>query len=185
MGRADEGPRPFDLRHLDLAPGEAREFEHPVEVGDVRIGGQRYTPVPAVPTARVEVSQSASGWHFRLRVEAAYRGSCWRCLEEAQVPLRADVRDFAAFGRGAAGAPFDEDLDCEYLDGESLDIAAMARDALVELLPSTILCRPECAGLCPSCGANLNIGPCGCDPPSSDGRWEALREIAERLGSDG
>jgi len=180
MGRQEEGPRPFDLRSLDLAPGEAREFEYPVEIGDVFIGGQRYTTVPAGPVATVEVSQSASGWHFRLRVATELVGSCWRCLGEARVPLAADVRDFAAFGR-PPGVPFDEDLDCEYLNGDAFDITGMARDALIELLPATILCREDCAGLCPTCGADLNAGPCGCPPPPSDSRWAALQEIAERL----
>ena len=180
MGRQEEGPRPFDLRGLDLAPGEARQFDHPVDVGDVVIGGQRYSPVPAVPVAAVEVSQSASGWHFRMRVAAEFTGSCWRCLGEARVPLAADVRDFAAFGRGS-GSAFDEDLDCEYLDGEELDITGMARDALIELLPATILCREDCAGLCPTCGADLNAGPCECPPERFDGRWAGLEEIARRL----
>jgi uncharacterized protein len=93
------------------------------------------------------------------------------------------VRDYAAYDRPHGGA-YDEDLDCEYLSGEDLDVAAMARDALVDLLPARILCREDCLGLCPRCGVDLNAGPCDCPPAEPDSRWSALQEIAERLKAD-
>lgn len=183
MTRRDDAPSTVDLRALELAPGEARELSLPVPVGDVVIGEQAYCAEPPEPVARVEVSQSASGWHFRVRARADLVGACWRCLEPARVALAADTRDFQAFGR-PAGAPYDEDLDCEYLEGEVLDAGAMARDALIDLLPATILCRPDCAGLCPTCGTDLNVGTCDCPADLPDARWDALREVAERLRHD-
>lgn len=183
MSRHDDGPRPFDLRTLELTPGQAREFELPVPVEDVVLAGQRYVAQPREPVARFEASQSSSGWHFRVRIAAELVGPCWRCLGEARVPLAADVRDYAAYDRPHSDA-YDEDLDCEYLSGEDLDVAAMARDALVDLLPARILCRDDCAGLCPTCGVDLNTGTCSCPPEAPDGRWAGLQEIAERLKAD-
>lgn len=176
----ERGHEPLDLRTLDLAPGEARELEVPLAIGPLVIGGEPYRTEPAEPAGRLEVSQSASGRHFRLRFAAGLVGPCWRCLAESRIHLRPDVRDYAAFGR-AAHAPWDEDLDCEYLEGDALDVSAMARDALVDLVPPTILCREECAGLCPTCGADLNAGSCSCPPPAGDSRWDALRDLASRL----
>ena len=49
--------------------------------------------------------------------------------------------------------------------------------ALLVALPLKPLCREDCAGLCPQCGANLNEGPCGCEPDTEDDRWAALREL--------
>jgi uncharacterized protein len=60
----------------------------------------------------------------------------------------------------------------------------MARDALVDLLPARILCRQDCAGLCPTCGVDLNAGPCSCPPAATDSRWAALQQIAERLKAE-
>lgn len=151
-------------------------------LGDLTVGGQVYAIAPAELPVRVEIAQSASGWHFRLRTEADVVGPCWRCLSEARIALTVDVRDFAAFGRDSS-TPYDEDLDCEYLDGDALDVVTMARDALLDLLPAAILCRESCAGLCPTCGADLNAGGCECPPPPTDNRWEALRALGERLGS--
>jgi uncharacterized protein len=182
MARHDDMSRPLDLRSLELAPGEARELELDVPVEDVIIAGQRYASDPPAPRVRLEITQTSSGWHFRLRTSAAMVGPCWRCLNEATIHLEADVREYAAFDR-PKGAAFDEDLDSEYLDGEALDVVAMTRDALVDLLPPAILCRAECAGLCPSCGADLNLGPCDCPPAPPDSRWAGLAEIARRLES--
>lgn len=183
MGRRDEVSHAFDLRALELTPGQAREFAVPIPVGDIVLAGQHYVPDPAEPVSRVEASMSSSGWHFRMCVETELSGPCWRCLERATIPLNADVRDYSAFER-AGEADYDEDLDCEYLHGESLDVVAMARDALIDLLPARILCREDCQGLCPTCGAALNDGPCACPPPAPDSRWAALAEVAERLNTD-
>ena len=82
-------------------------------------------------------------------------------------------------------APFDEDLDCAYLVRERLDVSAWLRDVLVEAMPARILCRDDCPGLCPTCGASLATGACGCPPPPADSRWEALGALAERLREEG
>ena len=60
-------------------------------------------------------------------------------------------------------------------------MATWARDAVAEAVPATLLCRADCAGLCPHCGTNLNEGSCDCEEDTSDPRWDALREVAERL----
>jgi uncharacterized protein len=155
----------------------------PVAVEPVVLGGQRYETSPETPEARVDVSASASGRAFRLRARAMLVGPCWRCLEEARLPLAADAREFAAANR-PPDAPFDEDLDCAYLEREKLDVSTWLRDVLVEAMPARILCRDDCPGLCPTCGASLAGGPCGCEPPAADPRWEALEAIAARLRAE-
>lgn len=184
MARHADEPKTYDLRSLELGPGIARDFHSPVTLGELVIGDEKYHTDPAELDTQVEVSQSLSGWHFRLRLDAALVGPCWRCLEDARLDLKVDSRDFAAFGRNARDG-YDEDLDCEYLDGESLDIVSMTRDALIDLVPPRILCRDDCSGLCPNCGKNLNDGPCGCAPAPADSRWSGLAELAERLKESG
>ncbi len=182
MGRREDNELSFDLRTLELGPGEAREVTLPIPVSELVFSDEKYVPTPAEPEGQLQVTQSSSGWHFRLQVSTTFRGPCWRCLETAVLELAADVRDFHAFGRGS-NADYDEDLDCEYLDGDSLGVAAMARDALIDLFPATIVCRDDCAGLCPNCGANRNSAPCTCIPDTVDSRWAGLDEIAKRLSS--
>jgi uncharacterized protein len=171
----------IDLRALELSPGAAADVRLPVPVEPMRLGGQPYRVDPQAPEARVDVSSSASGRAFRLRAAGELVGPCFRCLEEARSPLSVDAREFAAANR-PPGAPFDDDLDCAYLERERLDVSAWLRDALAEELPATILCREDCPGLCPTCGASLAAGPCGCPPAAPDSRWGALAALAARLG---
>ncbi len=171
---------PLDLQALELRAGEAMRCTIAVPDSDVTIGGQQYRLAVDGGAATLDVTHAHTGWHLRLRAAGAIAGPCWRCLEPAGVRLDTDLSEFGRFDR-PAGAPFDEDLDSEYLDGHELDAVAMARDGLLDGLPATILCREGCAGLCPTCGARRDEGPCDCPPPPSDSRWDALRDIAARL----
>ncbi|MEW6582060.1 MAG: DUF177 domain-containing protein [Actinomycetota bacterium] len=180
----DRDPVVVDLRALDVASGAGRRIDLDVPVDDLSIAGQAYRVTPGEVPVRLDVSRSPSGWLFRLRLAAEVHGPCFRCLGDARVPLAIDTREFAATGR-TEDAPFDEDLDSEYLEGERLHVATWARDAIVEAIPDVITCRADCAGICPTCGADLNAGPCGCPPaPAGDPRWGPLAGLAERLRAE-
>jgi uncharacterized protein len=169
-----------DLRALDLAPGAAARLRVPVPPVRLRLGGQDYRVEPETPAVHLDVTRSLTGLHLRLRAAAELVGPCWRCLEEARAPIEIDVSEMAAEGR-PAHAPFDDDLDSVYVEGDALDLAQWFRDAVAEAVPASIVCREDCAGLCPICGANRNDGDCGCAPEEVDRRWEPLRALAERL----
>ena len=61
--------------------------------------------------------------------------------------------------------------------GEELDLEAWARDALALALPTQLTCRPDCAGLCPQCGANLNEDPSHTHEKEPDVRWSKLSDL--------
>jgi uncharacterized protein len=178
-----EAVETIDLRALDLAPGSDTRRRVRVPAVQLRLGGQDYRVEPPEPEVELRISRSLSGVHLRLRTEVELVGPCWRCLEEARVRLAVESEEFAAEGR-PTDAPFDEDLDSAYVDALRLDVAGWARDAIAEAVPATILCREDCAGLCPTCGANRNAGDCGCVVVETDPRWDALRELSERLSRD-
>ncbi|WP_228430478.1 YceD family protein [Baekduia soli] len=78
-------------------------------------------------------------------------------------------------GRPAGEGP---ELDSPYVDGEVIDVGAWTRDSLALGLPAQILCRPDCLGLCPECGVDLNTAEPGhAHEKAPDPRWAALREI--------
>lgn len=170
----------LDLRALDLAPGAAERLRLRVPPVALRSGGSDYVTEPASPEVDVELARSLSGLHLRLRAAVELRGPCWRCLGDARVPLPIDAAEFQAEGR--EGAEFDEDLDSAYVEGDRVDVALWVRDSIAEAVPATILCRDDCAGLCPLCGGDRNVAHCDCAVVETDPRWDALREIAERLG---
>ena len=80
----------------------------------------------------------------------------------------------AAHARSGEG----EDLDSPYVADEALDLAAWARDAFALAAPVKVLCRDDCAGLCPVCAADLNeAGPGHRHERAPDSRWAKLREL--------
>ena len=75
----------------------------------------------------------------------------------------------------------DEQMTTPYLADGTLDVSGWARDAVALALPDKILCRPDCAGLCPVCGKNRNRETCACESTWVDPRFEALRELKKQL----
>ena len=103
-------------------------------------------------------------------VGTAWEGECRRCLQTARGNVRAEVREI--YRPHPPGEPADEET--YPLGADHLDLRPLARDAILLALPVAPLCRPDCAGLCPSCGADLNVDRCDCPPARSDLRWAAL-----------
>jgi uncharacterized protein len=162
----------LDLASLRLAPGEGRRRELEVTIEPFELGGEHYTAEPARVAVQLEVSRMVgNGYALRLRFAAALAGPCMRCLAPAAPTIEVDAREVDRPGGG-------EELSSPYIEDEVLDLAAWARDALALSMPVQVLCRPDCAGLCPQCAANLNeTGPEHRHEREPDPRWAKLREL--------
>jgi uncharacterized protein len=161
----------FDVGQLRLSSGEGRRLELDIPVDDFDFGGQRYAVPGGQVHATLDVSHTTTGYSLRLLFDAALQGPCMRCLEEAGHGVEVDAREVDQPGGG-------EELSSPYLDEDQLDVKAWARDALALALPTQIVCREDCLGLCAICGENLNqAGPDHAHEPEPDPRWAALREL--------
>jgi uncharacterized protein len=161
----------FDLGRLSLSPGEGRRLDLRVRLDDFAFGGQSYAVEPNEVPVRVDVSRmTGHGYALRLRFEADVGGPCMRCLGAAQPSFAVDAREVNQPGGG-------DELDSPYVTvQEELDLHAWARDALALALPAQIVCRDDCAGLCPVCGEDLNENPHEHER-EPDPRWAKLREL--------
>ncbi len=97
---------------------------------------------------------------------APWRGECRRCLRPIEGEVDTTVEELFMTEP--------EEGEAYPIAGDHIDLEPMAREAVVLGLPLAPLCRPDCKGLCPVCGADLNQGPCGCPEPEADPRWAAL-----------
>lgn len=134
------------------------------------LGGDRYEVQPALTQAELDVSRTTGGGYaLRLRFEAGLEGPCMRCLGSAAPVVAVDSREVSQPS---------EELDSPYLDGEVIDLRSWAHDALALALPTKLLCRPDCPGLCPICGADLNAaGQDHRHEQEPDPRWAKLSEL--------
>jgi uncharacterized protein len=162
----------FDLGRLKLTSGEGRRLELDVEIEPFELGGEEYRVTPTLIPAVLDVSRTTGeGYALRLRFAAALEGPCMRCLGPAAPAYAIDVREISQPGEV-------DELDSPYVAMQVLDLGAWARDALALALPTQVLCRPDCAGLCAICGEDLNAaGPDHAHEPEPDPRWAKLSEI--------
>jgi uncharacterized protein len=165
-----------DLRTLRLRPGEVRTETIDVGLEPFVLGGQRYDAVPASIPVELEIAQASGATVFDMRLQAHLSGACMRCLGFAEVSRSVRAREFHDFD-----APASDELHSEYVANEHLQLSAWARDAVALELPEQILCREDCAGLCPVCGKDLNVEPHEHSEREPDPRWAALAELRDEL----
>jgi uncharacterized protein len=166
----------LSLRQIRLRSGEEYRDTKDVELGSFELGGQRYLPVPGTVPADLAITRASTGTVFALSFRARIHGPCYRCLADAVIDLPISAREYQATNPGDS-----EELRTPYLEDDNLDLSGWARDALALALPDKILCRPDCAGLCPMCGRDLNVEPHEHDESEGDPRWSALAELRDRL----
>lgn len=166
----------FNLRAVKLRSGEEYRDEQEIELEPIRLGGQRYLPVPDTISAELAITRASTGTVFELGFVGRLHGPCFRCLNETAVEERIAAREYQATNPGES-----DELRTPYLEESQLDLSSWARDALILALPAKILCRPDCAGLCPVCGKDLNEEPHTHEETQTDSRWAALAELKDRL----
>jgi uncharacterized protein len=163
----------FDLRKLRLRSGDQARERVEIELEPLVLGGQTYEPAPNPVTADLTVTRASSGTVLELVFDVTLEGPCFRCLQDAKLPLSLDLREYQAT------KPEGDEEETEYLDDDRLDLSAWTHDAIALALPDKILCRDDCAGLCPVCGKDLNAEPHEHVEESVDPRWEKLSQLRE------
>jgi len=157
----------LDLRPAELGLPELRALA-PVEVAG--------TLAPAAPNFVLEA-------RLRYRLTVA----CDRCTRPVEQPIESTFRlvvvPSAKRRRDGVEVELREDeLGIVEIAGETIDTRPLIVEQVLLDLPVHPLCRAECAGLCPTCGADLNLGPCGCEKIDVDPRWgAALAELKGKL----
>ncbi len=115
------------------------------------------------------------------RAHIDLQATCSRCLTPVPVTLDTPIT-VTLFPRGEEpqagtdGQVDEADMGIATYDDDEIDLSAVVHDEVFLELPMSPLCSESCAGLCPSCGHDLNAGPCGC-APATDDRWQALKRI--------
>jgi uncharacterized protein len=159
------------VARLRRAPAHS---EHVVRRGEVALAGpmdgagidpgRSVVPAGAEAEADLELIPFEGGIQAEGTVRAPWVGICRRCTEPVAGEL--ELRVHERFGD-------DANDDFYPIVDDRIDLGPLVRDAIVLELPMAPLCREDCAGLCPQCGANRNEGDCGCVAPV-DPRWANL-----------
>ncbi|MBN2498392.1 MAG: DUF177 domain-containing protein, partial [Deltaproteobacteria bacterium] len=143
-------------------------------------------PSPFEPEAPAQLGGRIRRVGLDLVVEAslvlALRSECASCLAPFSLSLPVGFQLTLRPAPGGRELPAEielraEDLDEAFYSGEELDLADLVREQILLALPMYPRCKPDCRGLCPGCGANLNTDACRCEEEAVDPRLAALKDI--------
>ncbi|HKC28192.1 MAG TPA: YceD family protein [Jatrophihabitans sp.] len=174
---ADRTQFVFDLRELGRRAGSRRDYRRsvPAPAGLERDVVRVPDGAPIALDLRLE--SVTEGVLVTGTVTAPITGECGRCLDPVSDELVVEVCELFAYPDSTTDETTEED-EVHRIKGDLLDVEPVVRDSVVLGLPWTPLCRPDCAGLCPTCGQRLDDLPAGHAHESIDPRWAALARFS-------
>ncbi len=118
---------------------------------------------------------------IRGHLEGRLALACSRCLEPFDAPVASEFEVLLVPAPGGEVADKEElsaqELDLDFYSGETVDLEALVREQIILLAPLKPLCQEDCRGLCPTCGANLNLEACACKVEKGDAAPARLAKL--------
>jgi uncharacterized protein len=173
------------VRDLLRTPGGRKHVDLRFKPADLRFKpADLATPVATVDEAEqatlvADIDSVVEGLLLQGRITARVQLSCVRCLTTFGQDVEVEVTELFALDPADA-----EEEGYAVVPVDMLPLDTMIRDALVLALPSTPVCRTDCAGLCPECGADRNTADCGHGGAEPDPRWLPLAGLLKQDGED-
>jgi len=136
--------------------------------------------------ARLHATHTNPGPYLEGAADAHVAAQCARCLKPIDTPVHADFAEqyYATVPVDSGVGLVDAPLDAKTIGSDfKIDLTPLLREELILVTPVAALCRPDCAGLCPVCGEDLNERPHGHEE-KVDVRWSALQQLKDRIAKD-
>jgi uncharacterized protein len=179
----------FKVSELEKEP---IEFDLELAPGIVDLGEEAVQQGPLAASGEAEVIHEHRGpkdivadIRLRGRWAGKFQVPCARCVEPVEIPLAADYdlifRPAEADSEATERSITAQETEIGYYQRDSLVLEDVLREQVLLSLPVRTLCKPDCKGLCPRCGADRNSQPCNCT--GDDPRWEALAGLRSRIES--
>lgn len=168
----------YNVAQLVKGPtGAQRKYDLRETIGDLDPDLEPVVPL----VGSITLMRTSQGILVTGTLRTRLRTTCMRCLEEAELEVQLDLEEEFHPVTYIGDVPLDDVPEEEYDEAllidehHMLDLREVIRQGLWLAAPMETLCRPDCAGLCPRCGGNRNLGECQCDEAAVDPRWAALQ----------
>ena len=165
-------PLRVNAAELLRRPGNQKSVELVAALVDLEVVDPARFSNDAQVAVRLHLEALNDGIVIDGELSVPWHGVCRRCLMETGGTHVSEVHKL--YQRIVT------DPEAFEIVGDQLDLSDVVREVVLLDVSSTPLCRPDCAGLCLTCGANLNDGPCGCAVVPADSRWSAL-DVLQQL----
>jgi uncharacterized protein len=165
---------------LENLEGSKGDFAHVYQPEDLNPVDERVSLIaPAAVNGKVRLSDNQV--FVNGNVETRAQVECDRCLKPVGIPVNADftleyIGD-SEYESSEAAELTEEELSVSVFDGEAIDVDEIVKEQILLAVPTRMLCREDCKGICPECGADKNTGECNCVTNEIDPRWAALKDL--------
>jgi len=168
-------------------PPDGLSFRHQYAANELDLSEHDFE-LEAPPLVEGRVDRAGMDMRVRGGVKSKVVLTCDRCLNEVIVPIDAHfdllyLPEDPAAGESGETELHDRDLDLAVYENDQINLDDLVLEQLELNLPSRVLCREDCRGLCSECGADLNLEECRCEKPI-DPRWQALADLKNKSERD-
>src|ERR1043166_9070295 len=143
---------------------------------------KRFALWPIKPNTPSVARQAAGNEVFvNGHVEARAQVECDRCLKPVEIPVNTDFEleyiSGSEYESSAAAELTEAEMSVSVFDDEAIDVDEIVKEQILLAVPTRMLCREDCKGICPQCGIDRNTGECNCVTEEVDPRWAALKNL--------
>ncbi len=167
----------IELENLEGGKGD---FAHVYQPDDLNPVDERISlsgPATASGKVRLAANEVFVNGHIETRAQV----ECDRCLLPVEMPVSADFAleyiTGSEYESSGAAELTEEEMSVSVFDGQAIDVDEIVKEQIVLAIPTRMLCREDCKGICPECGTDRNTGDCSCATNDTDPRWAALRDL--------
>src|SRR6476620_2891621 len=167
----------IELENLEGSKGDFAHVYQPDELNPVDERVNLIAPAAVNGKIRLAGNEVFVNGHVETRAQV----ECDRCLQPVKTPVNTDfaleVMNGSEYESGGAAELTEAEMSVSVFDGEAIDVHEIVKEQIVLAVPTRMLCREDCKGICPQCGKDRNMGECNCVTNDIDPRWAALKDL--------
>ena len=167
----------IELENLECGKGDFAHVYQPDELNPVDERVRLSGPASVKGKVRLSGNEVFVNGHVDARAQI----ECDRCLQPVEAPVSADFAleyiTGSDYESSEAAELTDAELSVSVFDGEAIDVDEIVKEQILLTVPTRMLCREDCKGICPECGSDRNFGECTCVTVDIDPRWAALKNL--------
>ena len=147
------------------------------EITEISVGGEKFPALASSPVSFVFTNTGKGRARIEGKADFVFQAGCDRCLKPVEERREVSfTREVWAPDMVAELSVYEEQ---PFMEGFQMNVEDLLISEIVTSWPMKILCKPDCKGICPICGRDLNTGACGCDTFVPDPRMAAIKDIFE------
>ena len=169
---------------LENLEGSKGDFAHVYQPQDLNPVDERVSlTAPAAVNGKIRLSGNEV--FVNGHVETRAQVECDRCLKPVELPVNVDftleyISD-SDYESSQVVELTEAEMSVSVFDGAAIDVDEIVKEQILLAVPTRMLCREDCKGICPECGADRNTGECNCVTNDTDPRWAALKNLTKNL----